>query len=239
MSPLNLSTIPEMGRSVEASVFDALREWTGFECLSGAMCRVPTIDVYVVGGTLRDLFLDRRFARKDFDFVVGGEGLDEFMDILTIKGPLLRNPFGLPRWAPDGCDQIYADILPIHLFDTGLGVCTQIADVLRQFDFTANALAFDLSRKTFHDPIGGRQDASTAIMRAVRFDYPDEPIAPASGLTRLGVLWIRILHYAAKLGFDIESGTLDWLRTNSRYINQRDAFAKTLFVPNMILADGL
>ena len=44
----------------------------------------------------------------------------------------------------------------------GLGYCKSIIDVLKQFDFTGNAIAFDLRAQAFFDPAGGRGDFGTA-----------------------------------------------------------------------------
>ena len=73
------------------------------------------------------------------------------------------------------------------------------------------------------------------IMRAVRFDYPDEPISSCCSLSRPSVLWIRLIHYAKVLKLEIEPVTIRWLLENSRYLSDVDQFGETFFLPNIEL----
>src|SRR5678816_3587822 len=102
--------------------------------------------------------------------------------------------------------------MAIQRFHNGYGRCDDIVQILRQFDFTANAMALDLRSGRFHDPFDGTGDLRRRIMRAVRLDIPDEPVVPGHDLTRAQCLWLRLIHYTLRVGLDIEPETLAWLR---------------------------
>jgi len=86
------------------------------------------------------------------------------------------------------------------------------------------------------DPQNGVRDAKLNMMRAVRFDYPDEPIAAGSSLSRLGVLWIRILHYAGALGLTIEPVTDKWLHDHVSLGVQEHEFGRAFFTADLRLS---
>ena len=191
--------------------------------------RFDKADVYLAGGSIRDLLLERDVSPTDFDFFLGGAAQDEILTHLAETGEMRHGPFGSPRWFPSRDANLYCDVIPIAGFFNGLWRCEDILDVLNQFDFTANAVAVHLRTGVLHDPQNGRRDCSLQVMRAVRFDYPDEPISSSIKLTRPAVVWFRILHYAAALGFTIEPVTLEWIRRHSFYASQLSDFVEAFF----------
>jgi hypothetical protein len=191
--------------------------------------RFDKADVYLAGGSIRDLLLERDVSPTDFDFFLGGAAQDEIFSHLAEIGTIHHGPFGSPRWVPSRDANHYCDVIPIGDFFNGLWRCEDILDVLNQFDFTANAVAVHLRTGVLHDPQNGRRDCSLRVMRAIRFDYPDEPISQSIKLTRPAVVWFRILHYAAQLGFTIEPVTLEWMRRHSFYAGQLNDFVETFF----------
>jgi hypothetical protein len=116
-----------------------------------------------------------------------------------------------------------------QLFYNGLWRCEDILDVLNQFDFTANAIALDLFSSKILDPQNGIRDLSRNELRAVRFDYPDEPISPGTKLTRNAVMWYRFQHFAFTKRLSIEPVTLSWVRQNRRYIEARSEFERVFY----------
>jgi tRNA nucleotidyltransferase (CCA-adding enzyme) len=222
----------ELATDAHARAFDSLSKWAGYEALSAAMREYPDVSVYLAGGALRDLLRASRHTPKDFDLFVLGANLERFLGRLSAAGTLRYGPFGSPRWFPNGAADRYADVIPITHFYNGLWRCRDILDALNQFDFTANAIAVDLRRPRLFDPQNGLRDVRLGVMRAVRFDYPDEPIGPGEKLTRPAVLWFRLIHYAQALRFKIEPVTLQWLRANRRFSADIDRFSKLFFRPN-------
>lgn len=206
-----------------------LREWPGHRTVADLLDGLPDLEIYLAGGALRDALLGRSEPRGDFDLLLAGPSVAEALAVAARDGTVITTPFGSPRWFPAGSKTRYADVMPVERFDNGLWPCEDVVDVLNQFDFTANAVAADLRTGRFFDPQNGRRDVDRRILRAVRFDAPDEPIVPGHPLERNTVLWFRLLHYAARLGFTLEPVTLRWLvgrRANRRHAElfQREFF---------------
>ncbi|HYK01021.1 MAG TPA: hypothetical protein VE974_04645 [Thermoanaerobaculia bacterium] len=219
--------------TLQAAVVSSMRGWTGYLPIMDVLRSVPGVNAYVTGGTVRDAVAGSGRPPKDFDFFLDGAGAERFLDALGQEGELTTGPFGSPRWLPRGERQRYADIVPVWKFRTGLWRCENIVDVLNQFDFTANAVAVDIRDGTVFDPQNGLRDGRAGIMRAVRFDFPEEPIRPGEELSFLSVLWFRLAHYAAALDFSIEPLTVRWLREHERFRADVDAFRRTFYDPDL------
>jgi hypothetical protein len=198
-----------------------------FEVQSG----LAKLQMFVAGGFVRDtLIADRARSHSDVDLFLGGADVEAALAILATQGTLQTGPFGSPRWLPPDASEGYMDVIPIERFNNGLWKCDDITDALNQFDLTANAIAVDLRSGAVFDPQNGRRDIELGDLRCVRFDYPDEPIAPSQQITRLAVLWFRLLHYARILQFRVEPVTKRWLIENDRYGTWREEFER-LFHP--------
>ena len=216
---------PEVGK--------VLKSWVGYQGIAEILTECSDLQVFLAGGAVRNCFLTPRLEVRDFDFFVNGTSLERALKILERHGTLMQTPYGSPRWHPLQNSEYYADFIPIGDFKPGLWQCEDIVDVLNQFDFTASALAFDLRTKRGFDPQNGFRDLTRRTMKMVRFDYPDGPFIPGATLSRNGILWFRILHYAKVLKLTIEPLTLNWLR--SRNYQQHANIFSALFFP---LHDG-
>lgn len=216
-----------------------LEQWPGNRTFSAALDRASSLNAYLVGGAMRDIYRSSRRQPKDFDFLISRHGSAGFLEDLASGGTVSRGPFGSPRWFPSDCGDRYADIIVLEDFDNGLWPCLDIKDALNQFDFTANAIAFDFRSSQIHDPQNGVRDATDSILRAVRFDFPDEPISPVLSLTRLSVMWIRFAHYAASLDLQVEEITRNWMIENLRHARHLEEFSKVFFEPDRRYIDRL
>ena len=219
----------EAADAVAGSVRERLASWPGHRVVEALLDRHPGVECFVAGGIVRDVLLGREPSFGDVDLFLDGDGVDALLADLGAHGALRTGPFGSPRWLPEGA-QGYADIIPIRRFDNGLWPCEDMTDALNQFDFTCNAVAVDLRSRELLDPQNGRRDAARRVMRAVRFDFPPEPIARGAELLRPAVLWFRLLHYAAAKGLAIEPLTLAWLRAQRGYLELEPLYAET-FAP--------
>jgi len=211
-----------------ADVRAALQAWPGFEAIGQATADIPAGQVFLAGGALRSLALSGAVHTKDLDFFVSAAHSGPMLAKLAASGELTHGPFGSPRWRPADC-ATYIDVMVIEQFDNGVEPCHDITGVLRQFDFTANAIAMDLQSGQVFDPVAGLTDCRDRMLRAVRLDYPDEPFAPGGTLTRMDVLWMRLVHYAHKLRFAIAPTTLAWLLANQHRQRHANAFAQLFF----------
>lgn len=233
MTPVQSLHVPDSGgeSSIVSRVFLSLEAWPGFAHFERVMREFARTKVYLAGGVLRDAFRAGAQVPKDFDFFLGEQDAEAFVARLAEKGRIETGPFGAPRWFPAEHDRVYADVIVIARFYNGLWKCEDMVDALNQFDFTANAIALDLRERRLFDPQNGVRDAGAGIMRAVRFDYPDEPLASDVRLSRLGILWIRLMHYSRSLNLRVEPVTARWLVENARYEGQKGAFAEAFFEP--------
>lgn len=224
-------------RALAKKILACLMSWEGYGPISTVMTHFPNFDIYLAGGSVRNTILGHEQV-QDFDFFLAGSEWDRAITQLAEQGSVKVGPLGSPRWTPPSGSAAPCDLVPIQRLNHGLGNCRDIIDVLNQFDFTGNAIAFDLRSQMFFDPMGGKRDLERRIMRATRFDFPDTPILPNSPVTWRATRWFRILHYAATLNLIIEPITLRWLKDNSQYREDREAFAEIFFEPCLDLVDS-
>jgi tRNA nucleotidyltransferase (CCA-adding enzyme) len=221
MTPPDQRSSSEIVETVNAS----LVKWRGWSRVAALLTERPEMVLYLAGGALRDLLAGLSSRSNDLDFFFAEESdLDDVAHQLGHEGRIERNVFGSPRWYPAGEDDLYCDLMAIRRFHNGLGRCRDILDVLGQFDFSGNAMALDLRSGRFFDPFDGASDLRRHIMRAIRFDHPDEPLVPGHDLSRTQVLWLRLVHYTALLGLEIEPATLAWLREHAPALRKRARF---------------
>jgi tRNA nucleotidyltransferase (CCA-adding enzyme) len=163
---------------------------------------VADAPAYLVGGTVRDLLLDR--PRVDIDIAVegdvgpiaarlGGEvtaherfgtavvRVDDLeLDLARTRSEVYARPGALPEISPAGIDE----------------------DLARR-DFTINAMAVPLVAPRLIDPHGGSSDLGRGLLRVLHSaSFGDDP-------TRA----LRAARYAARFGFSLERGTEALLRS--------------------------
>jgi len=155
--------------------------------------------VYIIGGSIRDLLLDR--IPTDYDIAVK-ENPKQFAEKMAknISGRLVR--MGKPG------QMIIRVVSDDHVFDiTSLNGCS-IKNDLQKRDFTINAMAYDLSSGEIIDCLGGLRDLADKKVRMVSTDiFGKDPI-------RL----IRAYRIGACLNFEIESQTASIIRSNAKLI---------------------
>ena len=171
-------------------------------------------EVCLVGGSVRDLLL--RLRHLDVDIVVEGDAI-EFARALARKylaKVVVHERFQTATaylLLEDG-SKVTVDVAaarseryaaPGSLPQVELASLTK--DLGRR-DFTINAMAVSLKHEDFgqlYDPFGGFGDLEARLVRVLHSgSFADDP-------TRL----LRAVRYAARLGFEIEPGTLGLART--------------------------
>lgn len=222
-----------------ASIRRHIEEWEGYPVLAEVMQRFDELRLYVAGGAVRNVLMGFTTAPKDFDFFLQGASISSAIDYIGHYGRLQMTPYGSPRWYSAENAKQYVDLIPIADFAPGLWPCENIIDVLNQFDFTANAVAYDLRTGELFDPQNGVRDTERRLMKMVRFDYPDGPYIPSASLERKTVLWFRIVHYASVLGYKFEPLTRKWVCEHQGYEVQRDEFTRIFFPPELRALEGM
>jgi hypothetical protein len=207
--------------------------WCGYPILAEAMRGFDELQIYVAGGVVRNVLMGITAAPKDFDFFLQGASIASAIDYIGRHGRLQTTPYGSPRWYPTDNAKQYVDLISVADFTPGLWPCENIVDVLDQFDFTANAVAYDLRTGEAFDPQNGTRDAARRVMKMVRFDYPNGPYVPSAPLDRNAVLWFRIVHYASALDLTFEPLTWKWVHEHRSYEAHLDEFTQLFFRPEL------
>lgn len=184
------------------------------------------VDVYVVGGYVRDNLLGLK-QKKDIDFVVVGSGL-EFAKALDKElkevGSLVEFPdFDTARYVFTKTDDVgnKNPILEIEFAGARtekyqknsrkpIVTATTLEEDLRRRDFTVNAMAQKVGvlgkLGKIVDPFGGQNDLKKKLLKT--------PLDPNETFSEDPLRMMRAARFAAQLGFAIEVKTYEALKTN-------------------------
>ncbi len=186
------------------------------------IARENKIDVYAVGGYVRDFLLKKQ--GKDIDFVVLGDGI-EFARLLKKKlkagGFVIYERFGTAMIQYDDHKLEFVGARSERYSPDSRKPVVQAADLtadLRRRDFTINALLMHLDEEKFgeiFDPLNGRADLAQRILRT--------PLAPEVTFYDDPLRIMRAIRFATQLNFEIEAQTftaLSKMRDRLKIISQ-------------------
>ncbi len=176
------------------------------------------LECYVVGGYVRDLFLER--PSNDIDVVVVGSGIslaDELKKTLGRKAKLsvFRN-FGTAQVKYKGIEVEFVGARKeSYTHDSRKPVVEDgtLEDDQNRRDFTINALAVCLNKERFGelvDPFDGIYDLEDGIIRT--------PLDPDVTFSDDPLRMLRCVRFATQLNFMIEDETFDALERNAARI---------------------
>jgi len=174
-------------------------------------------EAYVIGGFVRDLFLDR--PSKDIDVVVVGSGIEYAEAVgrkLSTKVAVFKN-FGTANIKYQDLDvefvgarkESYRSDSRKPIVEDG----TLEDDQLRR-DFTINALAINLNAEHFGellDPFDGIKDLENKLIRT--------PLDPEITFSDDPLRMMRAIRFASQLNFDIDPAALNAIKTQKQRIN--------------------
>jgi len=173
-----------------------------------AEAKASGIDIFVVGGYLRDLVLNRikpehKVLSKDLDYAIANHSAFGFASKIA---SLIGGDFV----ALDEKNDTARIVMPDgHILDfAGCIDGTIEQDILRR-DFTINALYLDPRQpENIIDLVGGMDDIKCGIIRAL------EPAVFIADPLRL----LRAFRFAAGLKFNVDHKTLTWIKDNVEHI---------------------
>jgi poly(A) polymerase len=146
-------------------------------------------DFYLVGGTIRDILLDKEPI--DFDFAVKGKGIE----VAKIFEKEIKGKFILLSAEDDEARVVaYKTTFDFKGFDK-----KTIIDDLAERDFTINAIAFSLKEKKIIDPFRGFKDLKNKKLR----------LTNDSVLAKDPLRILRAIRFACQLGFKIDKKIFD------------------------------
>lgn len=173
----------------------------------GSVADALSVETYVVGGYVRDLFLKR--PSKDIDFVCVGSGIELAEAVAKALGPRVKvnvfPNFGTAQIAYDDLDlefvgarkESYRSESRKPLVEDGT-----LEDDQKRRDFTINAMAIAITKDNYGeliDPFDGTSDIKRKIIRT--------PLDPAVTFSDDPLRMMRAVRFAAQLNFDIEADT--------------------------------
>lgn len=176
-------------------------------------------EAYVVGGFVRDLFLDR--PSKDVDFVTVGSGIELAEAVAgRIREESGRKPH-LAVYANYGTAQLHHRDLELEFVGARRESYHResrnpivedgtLDDDMRRRDFTVNAMALCVNSGRFGDlldPFDGVGDIERRIIRT--------PLDPDITFSDDPLRMMRAIRFATQLGFYIEPATFEAIKRNA------------------------
>jgi poly(A) polymerase len=196
-----------MEKHLQQSVFKVLAD----------IAQTHQIEAYVIGGYVRDIFLER--PSKDIDIVVLGNGI-EFAElagkVLKTKVAVFKN-FGTAMLKTKDLEiefvgarkESYRSDSRKPIVENG----TIKDDQLRR-DFTINALAISLNKENYGqlvDPFGGTTDLENKLIKT--------PLDPEITFSDDPLRMMRAIRFATQLGFSIDESAINAIKKQKERIS--------------------
>ncbi len=172
------------------------------------------VKVYVVGGYVRDVILNR--TSKDIDIVVVGDGLKIAAEVAKALGNKTEakfyGQFGTAMISYKGfaVEFVGARKESYKLYSRKPEVRPgTLSDDLSRRDFTVNAMAISLNENDFGaliDPYNGQQDIVNQLLKTpldADITYSDDPLR-----------MMRAVRFASQLNFSIEQNSFEAIKRN-------------------------
>jgi len=174
------------------------------------------VQAYVIGGFVRDCFLQR--VSKDIDIVVQGSGIA----LAEAVGKRLKTQVAV--FKNFGTAMLHCDDMEIEFVgarresyrsDSRKPIVEDgtLEDDQRRRDFTINALAFSLQKEDYGnlvDPFGGIDDLKKGLIRT--------PLNPDTTYSDDPLRMMRAIRFATQLGFTIVPESLESIERNRERI---------------------
>jgi tRNA nucleotidyltransferase/poly(A) polymerase len=183
---------------------------------------LPGQEIYLVGGAVRDLLLNR--TSHDLDFAVPANGVM----LARQAANALSADFMVLDGERDTGRIIVSEAQGVRTFlDFAAYRGKDLEEDLRARDFTVNAIAFEIHTQTLHDPLNGASDLRAQVIRACSpTSLSDDPV-------RI----LRAVRQAAAFEFKIEKETRQAMKQAASLLpnvspeRQRDELFKMLEGP--------
>jgi len=171
------------------------------------VAEVDGVDVYVIGGFVRDILLNR--PSKDIDIMVVGSGVDFAEKVahrLRARRVTYFKNFGTAQLKHNEWKiEFVGARKESYRIDSRKPIVENgtLDDDQKRRDFTINAMAIGLNSRNFGeliDPFNGLKDIKNRTIRT--------PLDPATTFSDDPLRMLRAIRFATQLDFDIEPNTL-------------------------------
>ncbi|PQB02952.1 CCA tRNA nucleotidyltransferase [Aureitalea marina] len=177
------------------------------------------LDAYVIGGFVRDFFLDRG-THKDIDIVAIGSGIDLAKKVSSKlsgkpKVTIFKN-YGTAMIKAGDLELEFVGARKESYRKDSRNPAVEngtLEDDQNRRDFTINALAISLNPDNFGellDPFGGMTDLENKLIRT--------PLDPDTTYSDDPLRMLRAIRFATQLGFTIEETSLEAIGRNAERI---------------------
>lgn len=176
------------------------------------------VEVYAIGGMVRDILLKR--PNKDFDFVTNGDGIALAQAVANKLGVNKINVFknfGTAHFKFADFDLEFVGARKESYSQESRKPYVapgSLTDDQNRRDFTINAMAISLQESSFGeliDPFNGVQDLYSKTIRT--------PLDPDITFSDDPLRMFRAIRFATQLGFNIEKTSYDAIRKNAHRID--------------------
>jgi poly(A) polymerase len=139
------------------------------------------VEVYLVGGTIRDLILGR--SRQDYDFVLQ-QG--DMTSVHKFRQELKGHLFSMGK---DEKQRVYRILTGNEILDFNVIDGSTIGEDLQKRDFTINAMAYSLCERRFYFHPGAEEDIDKKLIRMVSSKgFDRDPLRMIRGVRYLCIL---------------------------------------------------
>ena len=177
------------------------------------------LEAYVIGGFVRDYFLDRG-THKDIDIVAVGSGIDLAKKVSSKlsgqpKVTIFKN-YGTAMIKAGDLELEFVGARKESYREDSRNPAVEngtLEDDQNRRDFTINALAISLNPGSFGellDPFGGMTDLENKLIRT--------PLDPDTTYSDDPLRMLRAIRFATQLGFTIEASSLEAISRNANRI---------------------
>lgn len=181
----------------------------------GKAADISELPTYIVGGFVRDLFLERK--SKDMDFVTVGDGIELANSVARLLGPHTKinifRTYGTAQIKYKGMELEFVGARKeSYSSDSRNPVVSRgsLDDDLARRDFTINAMAICVNSRDFGellDPFNGILDLHNRIIRT--------PLDPDITFSDDPLRMMRAIRFATQLDFVIYPESFDAIRRNA------------------------
>ncbi|MCH7619456.1 MAG: HD domain-containing protein [Candidatus Marinimicrobia bacterium] len=177
----------------------------------GGLADEKGIEVYLVGGAVRDAMLSK--TNFDLDIVVVSDGIKfakQMKKTLNADSIVAWEKFGTAELTKGNLKIEVATARSEEYVKSSRKPTVEPADIqtdLRRRDFTINSMAVRLNEAEFGnliDPFGGREDLEKKVLKT--------PLDPVETFDEDPLRMLRAIRFSSQLGFEIDSGVIRAIR---------------------------